>query len=296
METAKHSPHLIEPRTPVRVRLRRHALRAAAVLGLIAVVLLCLAATARAEVATALLALGAQFAIMEQPVGPMEQPVGPRQGPSALLVNGAQARVDTRVVDGDPEALLDAAQAGCKVTSDGIFDGVIRDGDDDRGYVACVVPTGESLSAGDVADLVFEVLDSGDISRFGAAHYVYAERSRGRTRVVTVTIDAGLHLGRIFPDQGDVPGSDVSGLPRPERSRRILAATAPGLPYQVVAYQVPGTAADVGASYRTRLTAHGWQVREGGRDSLSASRDGQTVLVTVRAQNDTPTITIATGL
>ncbi len=290
METARHPAPATKSRTPVRVRLRRHALRAAAVLGLTAVVLLCLAATARAELDVALLRLGAQVVSMEQPLGP------PEEGPTLLVVNGAQARVDARLVDGDPEAVLDAAQAGCKLASDGVFDGMIRNGDSDRGYVACVVPAGKSLSAGDLADLVLEVLDSGDVSRFGPARYVYAERSRGRTHVVEVTIAAGLHLGRIFPDQGDVPGDDVVGMPRPDGSRRILAAIAPGLPYQLVAYRSAGNAADVGASYRAGLAALGWQVREGERGSLSASRDGQTVVVTIRAHGDGVVTTIATGL
>ena len=136
---------------------------------------------------------------------------------------------------------------------------IVREGDDDRGMVACFV--GEE-PAGGAAERMRRSIDafamSGDLSDLGRFRYVFAERGKHGTRVVTLWADGSLDLGRMFPAEGDAPGTDSSFAPRPEGSRRTMSAAVDGFPAAVRIYETRRTPEDILSVEDEALRAKGF--------------------------------------
>ncbi len=213
--------------------------------------------------------------------------------PQAVSVNGQLLFLATKQTDLSVKSVLDQFDSSCVAHSGGLREefakmpgfnerklalpvemrdpgriGVIRsDGaeaseSETEAHLVCVAqPEGTKGVAG-VIDHVNEFLKTGDVSRIGEMRYVKARKlDNGKTQVIAIWTEGKFNIEAMFPDEGDVPGSDTPGLPRPPSSTRKLSAVVPDHPYAVRSYDAAAPRADVLAFYDQRLAAAGWEQR-----------------------------------
>jgi hypothetical protein len=197
-------------------------------------------------------------------------------------VNGAPMRVSSATTDKTVTDVLDQFAADCSEHSGKLgrdFEalpqalasrvpseltgplhlGIVRKERDGRGVVACLERNGEGGEQ-TVVESLRTFSQTGDLSALGHVRYVAAERTRaGRTHVVSVWTDTPLLLGRMFPSEGDAPGTDPGPALRPPASQRILSASVAGAPFGVQVYRSDVTPEAVLAHYDHELPSQGWQ-------------------------------------
>jgi hypothetical protein len=215
----------------------------------------------------------------------------PRQGPRIVELNGTRLRFASAAVDRSVEDVIDRAQDECGREKDKALKG----GDGSRGFIACFVPAPAPL--GPVVGEVREVVPP-------TYRYVYAQPGSEKTVVITVEAEgSALDLKALFPEEGDAPGADAPGVPRPPDARRTLSAREDGSPQQVTLYVTKAkTPAELEAWYRARLPDHGWRPLEGGRRNggprvLVADRKGTlAALVFDEDESGSASVAILTSL
>ena len=114
-------------------------------------------------------------------------------------------------------------------------------------------------------------------------------RTGGKKTLVRAIWSQGpLSLHSIFPSEGDTPGRDLDGLPRPKSSSRILAAHIEGQNRHVVGYTSAEKPAQVLEFYTKELGAKGWKPvgldneKHGGPDiSRAYQRDRDLALLVI---------------
>ncbi len=119
---------------------------------------------------------------------------------------------------------------------------------------------------------------SGTVARYALARRV----SDDTASVFSVASEQSTPYELLFPDEGDAPGGDFDGVPRPRDSRRVLAATLEGDPYAVRIYESKAALSDAVASYDTDMKAQGWSSSEAvakARDDARVYRRGGVEMV-----------------
>jgi hypothetical protein len=265
-----------------------------------AVASLFLVRAVRAEVRDLMLSAGAQMMQLGKELG--------GQAPRTLRLNGAQIRLRVQSSRQHTlEQVLDEFESRCRKNNGAfyeqlraapktkswsesqlaLFDGVIRVESKDAGAVACFDVGGEQGSAGTLLARARRFADTGDAAAFGELRYVRAERTEQGVFVVMMWNDGPMNIKQMFPSQGDVPGVEFSGLPRPPRSRRVLSAWEEGQAPALNIYE----ASDISPSaldlyYRSELPKQGWEVMTPRNEDksttvrgLMAMRQGVTVTV-----------------
>ena len=232
-----------------------------------------------------------------------------------VRLNGQAMSVSSHMTDASMHAVLEAADDDCrahagelegavaklpgvamaKLTS--LVFGVVHREWKDRGYVACIERDGDRGLEGLANDLR-ELAKSGDLARLGTFRYVVVDRgpTATKTHVLLQSTDGEFNVTKMFPAEGDVPGSDLAEVPRPAAARRILDASVDESPFGVRVYDAAGTPASILASYDHDLIARGWtsvalpekdaatmRVYDQGPTDLfiSASRDGKRTVVSI---------------
>jgi hypothetical protein len=194
-----------------------------------------------------------------------------------VRLNGQSMMISSHMVDASVHDVLQAADDECRAHSGNLQGdlaklpgaamarltswvfGVARQEWADQGYVACIQRDGDTGVAGLGAGLRAFVA-TGDIARLGTFRYVVVDRAAGttKTHVLRQWTEGSFELTKMFPAQGDVPGSDLKEAPRPEGSRRVLDASVDGSTFGVRVYDAPEAPAAVLARYEQQLVAQGW--------------------------------------
>jgi len=165
--------------------------------------------------------------------------------PQQVSINGAEFFLSTgSVVQAPIKDVLDQFQAKC-VDKNGrlheqwaslakrrklklgaypsALDGVFRSEGPKAGVVLCA-ETGEGTLAPEILiSRIKAVLATGDISKLGNLRYVYVTQAHADSMFVALWTEGPLNFRSMFPTQGDAPGEDPPGLPRPPGSRRMLS-------------------------------------------------------------------------
>ncbi|MFO0677799.1 MAG: hypothetical protein U0169_14780 [Polyangiaceae bacterium] len=246
-----------------------------------------------------------------------------------VRINGEKIRVSSALTELPVASVLDRFEDECRTRAGGLAEefehlpeparervvrdprtptilgrptfGVLREVDGDRrGLVACFVSDDAGGSRG-AASRIGAFLTSGNLGELGNLRYVVAKKStNGKTHVVTAWTDGPLELGRLFPNEGDVPGTDADDVPRPPRSRRILDAGIEGASHGVRIYDSSASAADVLATFDTDMPVRGWErtrAFEKDQDGARAYlREGRDVLVFTEVDAERRDHTIVTVL
>jgi hypothetical protein len=164
----------------------------------------------------------------------LRAPQTPGTGDDRLLMNGAELRVERGSTPRSIADVLAAAEASCPHGS------TVRDGDEQRGFVACA--------------------DAGAGATSLPVAYVYAERRADGTHFIDFHSPRPIDLRTLFPQAGDAPGSDPEALPRPPSSRRALTLRAADQPYGTAVYRDRERSLDeLVAHYQRALPGAGWQ-------------------------------------
>lgn len=167
--------------------------------------------------------------------------------------------------------------------------------DGSRGTVICLVDE-EAYGLQGVRERLKRFNETHDISVFGKLRYTYTEKLRsGKTEVVTMWADSGIDLRLMFPRVGDAAGNDSPVLPRPPGSRRMLSASAEGLPYSVRIYNTPESVEAVGRFYDSWMQSKGF-VKTAVKDVQGAGytrADGYQAFLAISARNGKTSIAVS---
>ena len=128
---------------------------------------------------------------------------------------------------------------------------------DEEGSSACLAQSG-----GDGVAAFLEhaktFITTGDASGFGRLQYVFARKDDTGSHVVLVWSAGPFRPLDMFPEEGDVPGSDGPDGVRPPAAVRLLSAAVADAPYSVDIYDSAGSGDQVLAHYDDAMIAHGW--------------------------------------
>jgi hypothetical protein len=241
------------------------------------------------------------------------------EAPRMLVVNGLQVHVVSGSTRDSVGALLDTFHGRCRDASGGLdrlpdalpgdrrgariaahaLDPVLRHGDRRGGYVACLDLGRAAVPAQDLLDRVQRFLRSGDLADVGDLRFAWAFAGERSTTWIGLYTRGPVPLPVLFPAQGDAPGMDVTAVPRPAGTRRIVSAFQRDAAPMLASYE-SRLAPDVALqAYRQQLARGGHVTRvlaasmpalqvgdaEGEPNLLafaSASAQGKTLVTVVR--------------
>jgi hypothetical protein len=138
--------------------------------------------------------------------------------------------------------------------------------------------------------------DFGSIGKFRYVHVV--SKGTGKAAVQVVWTDGSFKVDNVMPpeDGRDAPGSDSTGLPRPERSQRILTATATGSNYAVRMYRTTDSQDVALAAYDKQMDALEWAIIQppdavrGDAVGHWYERDGEQTMISVTQDQEGRTV------
>ncbi len=213
----------------------------------------------------------------------------PEAGPRVVEINGARVRVSSVLTDAPLERVIDGAYASCleaprdaaalaaprDAEAPSWLDPVTRWQEDGEGFVGCL-----GARAGSDRWEVFA--RSFDLEDVGGFRYAYAREGRGpdgrpRTRVIAVRSEGPFALEAMFPREGDAPGFDLDGVPRPDGARRVLSVREPDVGRALTVHRAPPGRSLIAGS-RAGLERAGWRVRDV-QGTLHADRGADALVV-----------------
>jgi hypothetical protein len=138
--------------------------------------------------------------------------------------------------------------------------------------LSCLAPSTPQLGTDGLVHSVRTFMESGDLSELGDLRYITARRQpSGKTQVVAVWTEGRFLLRSIFPERGDVPGSDMVDVPRPPGSVRSVCATALRRSFGYRLYESDQPAREVLSFYELTLAQRGWASVDGVDEPANAS-------------------------
>lgn len=141
-----------------------------------------------------------------------------------LVVNGVSVEVAARVEPGDAGEVIDALARACAGRA-------TRLAGPEQGYVAC---------------------HEGDETRVS---YV---RGAGPRSLVVAASGRTAELAGALRERGDVPGTDLPGVPRPLGATRTVSVALEGAAHRMVTYESPEPTAAIVRALRAELASRGW--------------------------------------
>ncbi len=215
-----------------------------------------------------------------------------QRAPRTMYLNGQAMKLSTGLAPQDLTYVLDYYESRCRDRSghlgdqllelmEGdpeigeaearVLDPTLREEDDDEGFVACIdTLSDEKLDPEGVAAAFERFQNSLDLAEFGEMRYIYAQRAaEGGTFFVAFWIEGSFKVADMFPAEGDAPGRDVAGVPRPPNSRRLLSTWEEDQPQAITTY-VGGTHGpdELEEFYRAEMQSGGWHILEMDQDVL----------------------------
>jgi hypothetical protein len=168
--------------------------------------------------------------------------------------------------------------------------------------VACIDLGSDEISPPEILQRVDRFLRTGELSTLGGLRYAMAERGERATSFITFWTEGKANLFEAFPSDGDAPGRDAQGVPRPPGSVRVLSAWERDRAPALSVYRVASLdAVELEGFYRRSLPENGWQVLApsapaglGAGGVIFAERAGRTVVISIAAGRGTRrTVTIS---
>lgn len=221
--------------------------------------------------------------------------------PRRLNVNGLELHVVTASTALDVTEALDRFQATCR--SVGQIDmpatlrqqledgqtgqrtvpwGVVRQGSDTEGFLACL-DVGGGLDGEGFLRKLAQFGQTQNLRDLGQLRYALARRHADRTTLLVLWTEGDVRLNEMFPKLGDAPGRDIPELPRPKGTRRMLSAFEVGQPYGLATYTLePPWQPGAEAGFIDELQQAGWRSRLLKSGTLLAEKAGRRALLMTR--------------
>lgn len=199
-----------------------------------------------------------------------------QDAPRELRLNGQSLMVTSGTTPDDVDVVLDEFEARCRshnaalqeqirsVSPQDFF--ILREERNGVGAVGCL-DFGQEISAAELLGRANRFRETNDLHDLGDLRYVFArtlDEGHG-AHFLTFWTTGSLDFDEITGNGGnsDVPGSDITGIPRPPRSRRILDAMEAGDDQRVVSYAGSSmTEWELEAFYREALPRAGFHLVE----------------------------------
>lgn len=181
-----------------------------------------------------------------------------------------------------------AAQRGVEITSDNynsLMDGVFRGSDGRRGVIACLETGPARLSPDLLLERGRRALQTGDLSLLGGLRYVFITPGSGPNTSVFVALwsEGSVNIRSMFPKDGDAPGEDPEGIPRPSPSARVIATQPKGHAASLHVYSSSTLHKDeLRAFYARELPKAGFTLYAEKPEFLSAVAGRRTLTLTLR--------------
>jgi hypothetical protein len=216
-----------------------------------------------------------------------------------IHLNGEVLNVGNVMVDESVGQVLDRTQSHCEAGESGgigpSFEGLREQDGTDAGMVLCFAKDGVGPRLPFI-DRVAKFVESRDLRDVGPLRYTVARKAAsGQTHVLTFWSNDSLRLDRILPREGDAPGRDGEGVPRPEGALRILEAGVEGTSFTIRTYEVAKTPEEALESYHGTLQGVGWLSNGAAAEAIGTgraySRGDEDILVTVAAQGKGSVVT-----
>jgi hypothetical protein len=201
--------------------------------------------------------------------------------PRALALNGEQIHFASGTTEKDLDTVLDWYEGNCRKEGGDLgaqleralaegktslgegtaTDHVLRDQEGSKGFVACLALGEDEVDAHELLERFERFQKSLNLADVGDMRYVFAEEGQESTHFVAFWSEGSLDIGRMFPREGDAPGRDVGGIPRPPGGRRILSTFERGEPAGMAMYGESHLgAAELERFYERELPARGWSI------------------------------------
>lgn len=137
--------------------------------------------------------------------------------------------------------------------------GVIRQEARREGVVLCLLRGSETQ--GTLREAAHAFSQTHDLGTFGKLRYAYTTvTEQGNTMVLTVWTEDKFHLGALFPAEGDAPGKDPEGIPRPPDSRRLMSIDIAKSPFGTHVYRSTQSPEQLLKYYDAQMDEKGWIV------------------------------------
>ncbi len=128
-----------------------------------------------------------------------------------------------------------------------------------EGVVLCLVKGSETR--GTLTEAARAFTKTHDLGVLGKLRYAYAQVTpQGNTMVLTVWTEDRFNLGAIFPAEGEAPGKDPEGIPRPPDSKRLMSIDIAGTPFGTFVYRSKQEPAQLVGFYDAEMNAKGWTI------------------------------------
>lgn len=170
------------------------------------------------------------------------------EGLRTLVINGARLRMRTGSTTDSIDAVLDAHAEPCR-SGTLTPDPLVRTRRADQGFIGCIVPR-----AGPLLERVRALGETQDFASLGELRFAWAMQSPSGTRYVAIASEGELKLPAMFPADGDAPGIDPLGLPRPPAARRLLTTWQEGQAPMLVSYRSELALSDAFSRYTAALS------------------------------------------
>jgi len=236
--------------------------------------------------------------------------------PRALVLNGAQLEIRSGHSKDPLRTLLERATADCRRRSGrlharamdiaahakrllpSLADGILRSEHAGEGLVACFDLGQRETSWDELLARLQAFARSGDLEALGGIRLLRVQARSEGAFFVTLASVGPTELSKMFPAEGDAPGLDFKGVPRPLGGRRVLSAWQQHGAPALNIYEAELRGAHLLRDYQRLLLAHGWRldgtsrssatdapamllIKDGHQLVLSAETEGARILVAV---------------
>jgi len=219
--------------------------------------------------------------------------------PTPLTMNGEHMVLATAMTDKSVHDVLDRFETYCRTgpgsqgqawadlgalaanapvdvasKAGGAFDlSVYRDERAQEGSVMCFMRS--ETSGPTLMESLVTFQKTHDFGSIGKMRYAYVSAGpTGRSMVLTAWTDDHFRLDSFAPpDQGDAPGSDPAGLPRPVQSRRIFGAALETAPFGAHVYRSSASPDEVRDRFDDDMAKVGWLPLGWGDDAIDPGKN-----------------------
>lgn len=213
-------------------------------------------------------------------------------GLRTLVINGARLRLRSGTTRDGIDEVLDAQAVPCRPEGQAL-NPIVRTRRAEQGFVGCIVPrASESF-----AERWRAFAETHDLAALGELRVTWAMQSPIGTRYVAIASDGALDLLKMFPGDGDAPGTDLPELPRPPETRRLLSTFQEGADAVLLSYESTLPLETLATRYAAALAASSERVDTVPRSApnarvLAVQRKGQRYLAILAADGDGTLISI----
>lgn len=227
------------------------------------------------------------------------EPMAPVAGRRSVALNGSEVIVDRSTVPGPIDAVMARVAEDCASGDrDRAFGGEPRAEGASRSLTLSRIAVAEAASGARASLCIFAADGDADAvaeprAPLARARYTLAStREDGTVAVLTVVNAAADPLARLFPAEGDAPGSDLPGVARPAASRRLLTAVVGQNEHSVRVYASTLPLDRAIASYDEAMGVLGYTTTGTLDDGRMFRKDGRSFVVSFEPTTTGATIAI----